>query len=93
MNFKFKKFFIIKIRFVDKFDEYCFIYFPTLISAVFDDNEDSNDDDSLFPIPKRFRNNNGHDELFNYLDSSPEPRTINVLNGGKITKLIIQHYL
>ncbi|MDW3612735.1 MAG: hAT transposon family protein [Nitrososphaeraceae archaeon] len=34
-------------------------------------------------MPKRFRNNNGHDELFNYLDSSPEPRTINVLEWWK----------
>ena len=79
MNFKFKKFFIIKIRFVGKFDEYHFIYFPTLIPAVFDDNEDSNDEDSLFPVPKHFQNNNRYDELFNYLDSSPELRTIDVL--------------
>ncbi|CAG8821877.1 3793_t:CDS:2, partial [Gigaspora margarita] len=35
-------------------------------------NEDDNDKDFLFPVPKHFRNHNGHDELNAYFESSAE---------------------
>jgi hypothetical protein len=46
-----------------------------------DENEDS--EDSLFSVPKRVCNNNGHDELNSYFNSTPEPGTINVLEWWK----------
>ena len=65
-----------KSRFTCKFDEYRSLYYAA--SATVNDNLEE-DEDSLFPVPKRFRNDNGHDELNSYLDSTQEPGTVNVL--------------
>ncbi|CAG8743306.1 15304_t:CDS:2 [Rhizophagus irregularis] len=72
--------------FTRKFDEYRSIYYPVsgMLNNSSGENEDS--EDSLFPVPKRFRNNNGHDELNSYFNSTPEPGTINVLEWWKSHK-------
>ncbi|CAB4428634.1 unnamed protein product [Rhizophagus irregularis] len=69
--------------FTRKFDEYRSIYYP--VSGTLNNSlgEDEDSEDSLFPVPKRFRNNNGHDELNSYFNSTPEPGTINVLEWWK----------
>ncbi|GBC12853.2 zinc finger BED domain-containing protein RICESLEEPER 2-like [Rhizophagus irregularis DAOM 181602=DAOM 197198] len=72
-----------KEMFTRKFDEYHSIYYP--VSGTLNNNldEDEDSEDSLFPVPKQFRNNNGHDELNSYFNSTPEPGTINVLEWWK----------
>lgn len=68
-----------KFRFTYKFNEYRSLYFSTSTIANDNLNEDEDDEDSLFPVPKRFRNDNGYDELNNYLNSTQEPGTIDIL--------------
>ncbi|CAB4374518.1 unnamed protein product [Rhizophagus irregularis] len=72
-----------KEMFTRKFDKYHSIYYP--VSGTLNNNLDEDEDskDSLFPVPKRFRNNNGHDELNSYFNSTLEPGTINVLEWWK----------
>ncbi|CAB5364972.1 unnamed protein product [Rhizophagus irregularis] len=72
-----------KEMFTRKFDEYRSIYYP--VSGTLNNNlyEDEDSEDSLFPVPKRFHNNNGHDELNSYFNSTPKPGTINVLEWWK----------
>ena len=59
------------------------IYYPVsgTLNNSLDEGEDS--EDSLFPVPKQFRNNNSHNELNSYFNSTPEPGTINVLKWWK----------
>ncbi|CAB4396886.1 unnamed protein product [Rhizophagus irregularis] len=46
-------------EFTRKFDEYCSIYYP--VSGTLNNSlgKDEDSEDSLFPVSKRFRNNNG----------------------------------
>ncbi|EXX53409.1 hypothetical protein RirG_244130 [Rhizophagus irregularis DAOM 197198w] len=66
----------------------CIIKMPKKFSGMLNNSSGENEDseDSLFPVPKRFRNNNGHDELNSYFNSTPEPGTINVLEWWKSHK-------
>ncbi|CAG8727098.1 39535_t:CDS:1 [Gigaspora margarita] len=64
-------------------------------------NDDDNDnDDSLFPVSKQAHYSNGYDELNHYLESSPEPSTTDVLKWWKthenrypILAIMAQDYL
>jgi hypothetical protein len=69
----------LKSRFTCKFDEYRSLYSTSTIVNDNLDEDDEEDEDSLFPVPKRFRNDNGHDELNSYLNSTQEPGAIDIL--------------
>ncbi|CAG8510227.1 846_t:CDS:2, partial [Dentiscutata erythropus] len=69
------------------YKDYRSLYFPISSSVSNNLQNEDDDEDLLFPVPKHFRNHDGHDELNTYLDSSLEPSEINVLDYTPVERL------